>query len=122
MRGSGSTPVCAMRVASNSRVKQDGEWTDKANYIDVVCFGTQAENCKKFLAKGRPIAVDGRFDWTEWTTQDGQKRQSIQIIADSVQFLSDGQHEGDQGHSPAVSGTADQAPPVSAPADDDIPF
>lgn len=125
LRGSGTT-VCAMRIAVNSRVKDGDGWADKANYVDVVCFGNQADNCKKYLAKGRPIAVDGRLDWSEWTTQDGQKRQALQVIADSVQFLSDGQRDGDQGHAPAVGGTADQAPPpVSPPVDpalDDIPF
>lgn len=117
---SGGSKVCRMRVACNSRVKISGEWTDKANYVDVACFGAQAENAHKYLAKGRAVAIDGRLDWNEWTTQEGQKRQSLSVIADSVQFLSDVHADGDSGHGPAVGATAQT--PVSSAADDDIPF
>jgi single-strand DNA-binding protein len=122
---SGSS-VCNLRVAVNSRMKRDGEWTEKPNYFDVSVFGAQAESCKRFLVKGRMVAIDGRLDWREWE-QDGAKRQSVSIIADTVQFLSDGQpHERS-----AVRETAPPTP-VSAPAgdsvfggpiaDEDIPF
>ena len=49
--------------------------------------GAQGENCARFLSKGRPIALDGRLEWREWQDQQGNKRQSVEIIADSVQFL-----------------------------------
>lgn len=81
------TSVCSLRIASNSRMKQDGEWTDKANYFSVTVWGAQGENCAKFLAKGRPVCVDGRLDWREWQAQDGSKRESVEIIAETVQFL-----------------------------------
>src|SRR5256884_3190208 len=80
--------VCSLRIACNTRRKgQGGEWEDKPNYFDVTVWGAQGENCAKYLSKGRPIAVDGRLEWREWETQDGQKRQAVDIIADSVQFL-----------------------------------
>ena len=60
---------------------------DKPNYFDVTVWGAQGENCAQYLAKGRPVAVDGRLNWREWEAQDGAKRQSVDIIADSVQFL-----------------------------------
>ena len=83
------TPVGRLRLAVNTRRKngQTGEWEEKANYFDVTVWGAQAENCAQYLAKGRPVAVDGRLEWREYTTQDGQKRQAVEIIADSVQFL-----------------------------------
>jgi single-strand DNA-binding protein len=83
------TPLCKLRVAVNSRRKDSasGEWVDKPNYFDVTVWGAQGENCATYLRKGRPVAVDGRLDWREWEAQDGSKRQSIEIIADSVQFL-----------------------------------
>jgi single-strand DNA-binding protein len=130
-----STPglsICNLRVACNSRRKdsQSGEWVDKPNYFDVVVFGAQGENCSKFLSKGRGVGVDGRLDWREWET-DGGKRQAVQIIADSVQFLDSGQRDDDRG-SRSASGHAEQGAPVSAGVgasdfgpgnpDDDIPF
>jgi single-strand DNA-binding protein len=83
------TSVCKLRVAVNSRRKDSssGEWVDKPNYFDVTVWGGQGENCANYLSKGRPVAVDGRLDWREWEAQDGSKRQAVEIIANSVQFL-----------------------------------
>ena len=83
------TAVCSLRVACNSRRKgQNGEWEDKPNYFDVTVWGAQGENCSRYLSKGRPVGIDGRLDWREWEASDGSgKRQAVQIVADSVQFL-----------------------------------
>ena len=82
--------VCSLRVACNTRRKNNstGDWEDKPNYFDVTVWGAQGENCARFLAKGRPVAIDGRLEWREWEEREtGNKRQAIDIIADSVQFL-----------------------------------
>lgn len=116
----GETKVCRMRLAVNSRVKQGGEWTDKPCYFDVVAFGSQGENCARFLSKGKPIAVDGRLDWNEWQTEGGEKRQSVSIIASSVQFLGDGKDgEREPAAGEPVAAVSSSAPPAD---DDDIPF
>ena len=101
LRAAGSTNVCKMRIANNTRRKnsQTGMWEDKPNYFDVAVFGAQAENCKKYLAKGRPIAIDGRLEWREWEAQDGSKRQNVEIIADNVQFLGSPRDENGGGYS-----------------------
>ena len=120
--------VCSLRIACNTRRKgASGEWEDKPNYFDVTVWGAQGENCAQYLAKGRSVAVDGRLDWREWEDKSGNKRQSIDIIADSVQFL--GSREGgDNGgrFTPQSDVPADTSDYVSAPAgssgDDDIPF
>jgi single-strand DNA-binding protein len=88
------TPVCSLRIACNTRRKEDGEWVDKPNYFNVTVWGGQGENVARYLSKGRPVAVDGRLEWREWETQEGAKRQAIDIIADSVQFLSNGNGNG----------------------------
>lgn len=135
LRSTGSgTSVCSLRVACNTRRKdgQSGEWVDKANYFDVTIWGRQGENAAQYLSKGRPVAIDGRLEWREWQDKEGNKRQSIDIIADNVQFLSDGGGGGgnnDGGFTPRSDvpvSTDDFTPaPVggggSAP-DDDIPF
>jgi single-strand DNA-binding protein len=135
-----STPsgmsVCSLRIASNTRRKDNttGEWTDKPNYFSVTVWGAQGENCARFLSKGRPVAIDGRLEWREWTGQDGGKRESIEIVADGVQFLGGrddaamgGGGNGYAQHSDVPADTSDFAPQPggarsSAPADDDIPF
>ncbi len=117
------TAVCKLRIAVNTRRKdgQSGEWIDKPNYFDVTVWGAQGENCARFLSKGRPVAIDGRLDWREWEAQDGSKRQAVEIIADSVQFLGGrGDGEAQREYVPASDVAADRSD--FGPADDDIPF
>jgi len=69
--GSG-TAVCSLRIAVNSQRKDEsGQWVDKPNYFDVTVWDKQGENCAQYLAKGRPVAIDGRLDWREWDAQGG---------------------------------------------------
>jgi single-strand DNA-binding protein len=126
---SGGTSVCSLRVACNTRRKDaSGEWVDKPNYFDVTVWGAQGENCAQYLSKGRPVAIDGRLEWREWEDREsGKKRQSIDIIADSVQFLgsrSDGENGGRfTPQSDVPADTADFQPaPSGGGSDDDIPF
>ena len=121
------TAVCSLRLAVNSRRKDPstGEWGEKPNYFDVTVWGNQGESCAQYLSKGRPVAVDGRLDWREYEAKDGSKRQAVEIIADSVQFLGGrGDGEGGQSYIPQSDVTADQSDFVKAgaTADDDIPF
>ena len=136
------TTVCDLRIAVNGRRKdnESGQWVDKPNYFNVKVWGAQGENVAKFLSRGRPVAIDGRLDWREWTDKEGNKRQGVDIIADTVQFLggrddaSSGGNSGGYASSGNVSnsGGADQSDfqPVgagassgaSAPSEDDIPF
>ena len=99
------TAVCSLRLAVNTRRKDGatGEWTEKPNYFDITVWGNQGENCAQYLSKGRPVGVDGRLEWREWEAQDGSKRQAVEVIADSVQFLG-GRGEGGGG-SPTRSTT-----------------
>ena len=122
--------VCSLRIAVNTRRKDatSGEWTEKPNYFDITVWGNQGESCAQYLAKGRPVGIDGRLEWREWDDQNGNKRQSIDIIADSVQFLGsrDGGENGGrftpQSDVPADTGDFQQAPAAAGTSDDDIPF
>ncbi|MGA8488234.1 MAG: single-stranded DNA-binding protein [Gaiella sp.] len=118
------TPVCSLRIAVNTRRKDaSGQWADKANYFSVSVFGQQAENCAQYLAKGRPVAIDGRLEWREWE-QDGNKREAVEIVADSVQFLGS-RGDGDGGGGGYIPADAPATPAgdfPSSPTDDDIPF
>jgi single-strand DNA-binding protein len=133
----GGLSVCKLGIASNSRRKNSatGEWEEKPNFFRVTVFGGQGENCAKYLAKGRPVAIDGRLEWSQYEV-DGQKRESVDIIADSVQFLGsreDGANGNGfsgsarvaatgQGDVPIDSGDFDSPPVAAGVAEDDIPF
>src|SRR5260370_42098232 len=82
------TAVCSLRLAVNTRRKDGatGEWTEKPNYFDITVWGNQGENCAQYLAKGRPVAIDGRLEWRGGEAQDGQKRPAVDGIADTGQF------------------------------------
>jgi single-strand DNA-binding protein len=133
------TSVCKLRVACNTRRKDGptGEWVDKPNYFDVTVWGAQGENCARYLSKGRPVAIDGRLEWREWETEQGGKRQAVDIIADTVQFLGGREEGAGNGGTAQASGgfaprsdipvdTSDYAAAPAggggAPAEDDIPF
>jgi single-strand DNA-binding protein len=133
---SSGNSVCSLRIACNGRRKNNetGQWEDQPNYFDVTVWGAQGENCHRFLSKGRPVAIDGRLQWREWQDQNGNKRQSVDIIAESVQFLGsreDGGNGNGNGFSSSARAAESDVPidtgdfertPAGAAADDDIPF
>ena len=130
----GGQSVCSLRLAVSSRGRDEGgNWSDRANYFDVTVFGRTAETASNYLSKGRRIGVDGRLSWREWEAQDGAKRQAVDIIADSVQFLGSREdavsgggfapgNAGPGGEVPVEQGDFQPAPVASASGDDDIPF
>jgi single-strand DNA-binding protein len=123
----GGTAVCSLRIAVNSRRRDEGgNWTDKPNYFSVSVFGNQAESCAQYLSKGRPVAIDGRLDWREWEAKDGGgKRESVEIVAESVQFLggrNEGELGGGGGNQFVPTGAAAETADFPSTADDDIPF
>ena len=90
-------------------------------------MGHQGQNAAKYLRKGRGVAIDGRLEWRDWTTPDGQKRSAVGIVAEHVQFLSSC-NGGGESH-PQLAAPAEAAPVADPEAafeaptgDDDIPF
>src|SRR5437763_11712035 len=122
------TSVCSLRIAVNSQRRDDsGQWADKPNYFSISVFGNQAESCAQYLSKGRPVAIDGRLEWREWEAKDGGgKRESVEVVADSVQFLGSreggGGDFGGGGNQFVPAGAAAESADFPAAADDDIPF
>lgn len=118
------TAVTTLRIAVNDRVKRGEEWQDAAYYFDVTVWGRDAENCAQYLAKGRPVAVQGKLTWREWDAQDGTKRQAVEVTANTVQFLGGRGDEGGGGQQfvPAGASQSSSADFPAAAADDDIPF
>src|SRR5512140_3239028 len=126
-------PVCNLSVATNEVWKdKNGAKQERTEWHRVNVWGEQAENCQKYLAKGRMVYVEGRLQTRKWQDKEGKDRYSTEIVADRVTFLG-GQGPGAEGGPGASRGKrawGDEAPAPAAadgpsgppPSDDDIPF
>lgn len=108
--------VCEFSIAHNTRKKgPSGEYEEYVSYFDVSVYGKQAENCKQYLFKGRPVNVHAILEQQRWT-QDGQPRQKVVLIARDVQFLNpspqqgQGQQQAQQAPQGGFTPQAQQAP------------
>ena len=79
------------------------------------------ENCAKYLAKGRPVAVVGRLDQRSYEAQDGSKRSKVEIVAEQVVFLG-GQQASAPGTRPSNTTPANDFKDIDFGGEDDIPF
>ena len=106
---SSGQPVSRLGVASNRQYKnkQTGSMVQEVCFIDVDVFGPQAESCRQYLQKGRPVLVEGRLKFDTWQGTDGQTRSKHSIVADRVVFLgSNNNADGD------TAGVTENAEPV----------
>lgn len=100
------TAVTTFTVASNRvYVNQAGEKKEEACFIRVVVWGRRAEVCGEFLSKGSPVFIEGRLQSRSWEDQSGQKRSTIEVVANNVQFLGKG-----KGAPPELEGQEHPAP------------
>lgn len=95
-----------------------------ADFLRIVVFGKQAENCERFLSKGRQVGVQGRIQTGSYKTQTGETRYTTDIVADRVEFLGGRNDAGaGSGLSAAAAGGDDMIPEgFEALTDDDMPF
>lgn len=136
------SPVAEISIAVN---RKSGE-REEVCYLRVIAWGKTAESCSRYLAKGSSVLVEGYLRQDTWEDrQTRQKRSSISIVAERVQFINSPRNESNRVHepNPANSGhasrqspsqrtqpqeTARQSPPPAPadhqepPVDDDIPF
>ncbi len=120
--------VANFGLAINRRFKgSDGQMKEEVTFVDVEAWGRTAELVGQYLTKGRACFVDGRLKLDSWEDKDGQKRQKLKVVADSVQFLDSGNRAGGNGAPADGDGTGEPAPspkpsrPAPAPAGDDEP-
>lgn len=78
--------VLSFSVCVNARVKRNGEWTDKANWVDVTLYGNRAESLSRYLSKGSHVTVSGRLDQRTWEAKDGTKRSKLEVVCDEIDF------------------------------------
>ena len=82
------TAVATFSIAVNRVFKaQSGEKKEETSFVRIVVWARRAEVCAEYLKKGSPVFVEGRLRSRSWETQDGQKRNTMEVIASSVQFL-----------------------------------
>ena len=127
--------VATLNVATTDfRMGQDGQRQENTEWHRIVVWNKQAENCSKYLSKGRSVMVEGRLQTRSWEDKNGQKRYTTEIVAQNVQFLGGARGERSQGSSQQDSYGA-PPPPMSdnsgpsygggndsAASLDDIPF
>lgn len=103
----GQVPVCTLRIATTETwTGADGQRQEQTEWHQVVVWNKQAENCAKYLAKGRSVLVEGRLRTRSWEDQkSGQKRYTTEIVAQSVQFVGGAQRDGAPRERPAGAQT-----------------
>ena len=109
------TAVASFGLAINTTYSTPaGEKKEDVCFVRVVVWGKQGENCAQYLAKGRPVFVEGRLIYRSWE-KDGQTRTTLEVRADRVQFLGAG-----RGRGPGEQPEAAEAPAMdaAAPADE----
>ena len=120
----GGLAVCELGLAVNRKFKKGDEWVEETCFVDITAFGRQAETSSEYLAKGRPVLIEGRLKFDSWTNQEGQKRSKLTVVADRVQFLGapSGSGQAAGGSERPPSGAGGQGSQGGQGPDDNIPF
>jgi len=104
-------------LAVNRKYKQGEEWKEDVCFVDITVWGKQAENCTEYLSKGKSVFIDGRLNFSSWESKDGQKRNKLDVVANTVQFLGNSGSRGD-----SLENSPDSQGGQEIPEKDDIPF
>jgi single-strand DNA-binding protein len=121
------TPVLGMGIAVNDRRKngQTGQWEDRPNFFNLTMMGERAEKISGYLTKGKKVAVVGKLEYRAWENQAGEKRSTVEVFVEDIEFLSS-QNEGGGGgggsYQPRESQSrpAGEAPSYSGSPSDDL--
>lgn len=120
-----NTAVCKFGIATNHKFKdRDGNMRESVCFVDCSVFGKSAETFNQYMKKGRPVLVEGRLDFQQWTTPEGDKRSKHAVFVDNFTFLGGGgTGDGDgpaRGGEPVAAATSKAS--YEAPQRDEIPF
>lgn len=111
--------VATFTLAVDRPVKSGEE--KKADFPRVITFGKQAENCEKYLQKGRLVAVQGRIQTGSYKNKDGQTVYTTDVVADRVEFLEWGERE-QKSTNISAQDPRDDIPDGFAALNEDVPF
>jgi single-strand DNA-binding protein len=111
--------VAKLRIATTERYKDKDkqDWQERTEWHRVTAWGKLAEICGQYLSKGRQVYIEGKIRSNTWEGQDGVKRYSYEIIADTMQMLGQGPGRGMEREPEPPFG-----PPEGGVPEDDIPF
>ena len=114
--------VCSFTVAVNRRRSSANSNQPEADFFRVTAWRQLGENCQRYLAKGRKVAVTGPVSVSTYTGNDGTTRATLEVTADDVEFLSS--RNEDAGYAPAPVSQPAPAPVMSGyeEVDEDLPF
>ncbi len=93
------TQVAQIGLAINRRwTGQDGERREETTFVDCEAWGKQAEVMHKYLAKGRPVYIEGRLKLDQWDDKEtGQKRSKMRVVVEAFEFIDSGNRQGGGG-------------------------
>jgi single-strand DNA-binding protein len=95
------TAVANFTLAVNRIYKDSsGEKKEDTSFIRIVVWGKMAEVCGEYLAKGRPVLVEGRLKSRSWEGSDGQRKSALDVVANNVQFLGSKPDRASSGNAP----------------------
>ena len=118
----GGTAVGNFGLAINRTwTGQDGNRREETTFVDCEIWGKRAEAFCEYMAKGRPVFVEGRLRLDSWETQDGQKRNKLKVVCENFEFIGGRQNAGG-GQREAGAPEPAASPPEEQTPDDDIPF
>ncbi|MDE2215777.1 MAG: single-stranded DNA-binding protein [Planctomycetota bacterium] len=107
--------VASFGIAINRAwTAKSGEQKEEVCYVDINIFGRRAEVVGEYFSKGNPIFIEGRLQFNQWETKDGQKRSALRVVADNFQFIG-GLTKRAEGAAPPVKG---DKPPEGLPPED----
>ena len=116
--------VARFSVAINRPVRSGGE--KQTDFPNVVVFGKQAENCERFLGKGRLVGIQGRIQTGKYTNKNGDTVYTTEVVANNVEFLDWGDQnkkkEKKEMESPPATNNGELPEGFEMIDDDDIPF
>ncbi|MCB0378831.1 MAG: single-stranded DNA-binding protein [Bdellovibrionales bacterium] len=120
--GSGQT-VCNFNVATSENwTDRDGQRQERTEWHRIVVWGRMAEICGQHLAKGRQVYLEGRLQTRSWEDQQGQKRYTTEVVANTVQFLGSNDRAGQGASMGGSMGPQDFGPEPSFDSSEEIPF
>jgi single-strand DNA-binding protein len=106
-------------IAINRQYKdREGQLQEETTFVNIVAWGSQAENCAQYLQKGRLAAIDGRLRIYSFETDEGEKKYMTEVVASNVQFL--GERPGRSETEPGT--VAEQTPPPAKGEGEEVPF
>jgi len=120
--------ICKFGIATNRKyTPQNGPQVEETTFIDIDCFGKQAETISKYMSKGNPIMLEGRLKFDTWESKTGEKRSKLGVVMENFQFIggrneSAGSPYEESSPPPRAAAAPAQPAPAHDDIDDDVPF